>query len=422
MSKEAIVFWPGGGGELEDRAQPNKSYTIVGSWTGFEEPQEMTAVSRGTYAFTVTLGPHCFEIFQIRLDGDEDKVLHPGVRGGQKDMVVRGPEKADKSKDLFWTIDGRKQSYASAPGTLALKDGDSTGMELAILSGGGSQQEDLGKPGDQYKIYLNIMGSYRTVSWEKLMKEGTGDELVPLTAPYEEGKYCIMASWNCWTFEEMTPDESTPGLYHTEVKLKRAGTIFQINRNEDWNQMIYPATPYARGGGAEEVCGPDNLGSVYNWCIDGKAGEVYQIDFQRVYTEGTVKMDVSWRKVRSETPEPPVTTNEYCIVGSWFNEYMRDRMDWDGTAFTYNIEMGINHKESFQILENGDWLRMLYPERPDSGTLDEARVLGPNDRGYANSWIIGKDEVDHAHEGCHFEIRLVVERGQPVSVTWKRTD
>merc|ERR1719265_2207044 len=73
VAPASLVFWPGGGGKLEEKMKPLEGYAIVGSWTSFNKPEPMIKDSRDSYVFTVTIGVNGFEQFQIWLDGDSDK-------------------------------------------------------------------------------------------------------------------------------------------------------------------------------------------------------------------------------------------------------------------------------------------------------------------------------------------------------------
>merc|ERR1719253_1972495 len=97
------LFWPGGGGELEDEQIPVRGYSIAGTFTGWK-PAAMEAEGTGTYGYTVTLGENRWEEFHVLLDGDARKCLHPGVPKGPKTSRVNGPEKSNRA--LSWRIDG----------------------------------------------------------------------------------------------------------------------------------------------------------------------------------------------------------------------------------------------------------------------------------------------------------------------------
>jgi len=169
---EAFSFWPAGGGSLEPSAQPKKGYHILGSWSEGGAPEPMTPDGVGKYSYTMTLGSHRWETFQILLDGDENKVLNPGSEFASKASPVCGPEQTDSTN--AWSI------YGIATGTSSsiTNGADSTesvapAMNLGLMTSSsvgqfGFGDEDVGEVGDKYKITLTIAGKFRNVTWEKL--------------------------------------------------------------------------------------------------------------------------------------------------------------------------------------------------------------------------------------------------------------
>merc|ERR1712217_639426 len=149
--REAIAFWPGGGGELEDNAAPVRNYTITGSWSEWSKPEIMQKESSGVYGLTVTLGINCFEHFQIRLDGDRDRVLHPEFPSAGPNVTVLGPSEKANCDGFCWMIDGRPKYQIIDP--TAIKD---------------NEVDIEGLPGDEYRVRVRVAGKWRTVDWEKV--------------------------------------------------------------------------------------------------------------------------------------------------------------------------------------------------------------------------------------------------------------
>jgi len=145
LQKEVFAFWPAGGGALEFDATPSQGYTIVGSWSEWDSAEAMYQDSETCYSAVVTLGSSCCESFQIYIDGDPARVLHPGLVSGGSGESVMGP--VEDPKGCCWTIDAR--SYGE----------ESFGGE--------------GAPGDQYLVSLRVSGKWRTVTWYKV---GFSDE------------------------------------------------------------------------------------------------------------------------------------------------------------------------------------------------------------------------------------------------------
>eukprot|EP00413_Alexandrium_margalefii_P046685 CAMPEP_0204606950 /NCGR_PEP_ID=MMETSP0661-20131031/59388_1 /ASSEMBLY_ACC=CAM_ASM_000606 /TAXON_ID=109239 /ORGANISM="Alexandrium margalefi, Strain AMGDE01CS-322" /LENGTH=1037 /DNA_ID=CAMNT_0051618313 /DNA_START=45 /DNA_END=3158 /DNA_ORIENTATION=+ len=299
MQRE-VIFWPGGGGALEGDMVPRRrdGYTIVGSWSKWEVAEKMDVDGDGVYGFTLTLGENRWEQFQIWLDGDPTRVLHPGVPRVQQSSEVYGPEPewiggaqaCRTGTSPSWMIDGRQELVEyprPADAVKALKDKDEAEAENIMVG-----MTEAGKAGDQYRVQLEIKGKWRMVTWEKLPSTSSED--------VAKGKYYVSASWRNWELEEMVEDQVTPGTYTLEAMLFYGTGSFQIIRNEDWAEVFYPNPDTAA---AETVMGPDDLGGDLSWTIDGKAGDKFSIQFQRSFEDGKDAKKVSW----THTGHEPVT-------------------------------------------------------------------------------------------------------------------
>merc|ERR1712070_1199096 len=102
--------------------------------------------------------------------------------------------------------------------------------------------------------------------------------------------------------QEMQMDGSDEDLFVTETTLMRdGGGVFNIVRNKDVRQTIYPVNPYAVLETCNPVMGPDQMGRAYYWYLQGKAGDVFKIELRRVYEEGSVSLTMNWTKLRHES-------------------------------------------------------------------------------------------------------------------------
>jgi 3-oxoacyl-(acyl-carrier-protein) synthase len=297
-STPMIAFWPGGGGHMHDDMLPEKTYFIVGSFNKWGTARPMDRESNGVYGFNITLGENSFEQFQIWLDGDSKKVLHPGWPKAGKDSQVFGPSDDETSNNLNWIIDGRgsvqevwvpaPQAEETSTAISLRRERDDMGNEF-VLQQRITPTADAGKPGDRYRVRLQTLGKWRAVNWTKLETLAINDKLVPT----EAGKYFIVGSWGDWSFQEMSQDGD--GEFSFEVKLLRHGAEFQIVRDMDWFQVFYPATP--QGSGEEYIVGPRDGGHGLNWFIDGRVGESYRIQFSRKVVGDMDDKKVSWARI-----------------------------------------------------------------------------------------------------------------------------
>lgn len=476
LSRVDITYWPGGGGELEDDAHPDRAYTIVGSWSAWLEVEDMDEEEPGIHGYTVTLGEHCVEQFQIRLDGDPRRVLHPAVPQAPGHSQVLGPSVS--AGDLCWTIDGRvhgnekdtpedglpkdskeshgkgngaSKSVTEVNGTNGINgnnhangngnghdyghethhgqaEGKSTGAHGQYTEGTQQYGEDYGGPGDQYRVRLCINGKWRTVMWEKLEKDASEPVVSPASVPplVVTGRYFLAASWSAWQAErEMEPHPIIKGLFHTEVLLTRTGGEFQIVVNRDVDQVLYPSADGTAGSLAHPVCGPDAAPATrgMNWFLDGKPGDLFRVEYQLAREGGAVRQAVSFRRIGHQelTDEQLVeaAAMRYFIVGSW-NRWRAQEMTWnpEGGYFQFQIAIGLEGREMFQILMDNDWRLVLHPEVPDS---EPSEIMGPSDSSQCDgiNWMVGgQDET--IRTGSRYVIRLHIGDEMPVRIEWVR--
>lgn len=294
FNRNAITYWPGGGGVLDDDLLPRKKdgYFIAGTWNRWV-PEQMEMESENSFGFTVVLGENRWEKFQIWLDGNDRRKLHPPGPNSSKGREVMGP--VEDAWGLKWAIDGR--SWAAdgqepdMPALTKPPDDEAGSQALAVPERPGDI--DRPRPGDQYRVHLRVAGKYRTVEWERIPRQ---DGVPPQKVP--EGTYSVFSSWNGWTLSEMFRDDSDPDSHYLEVKMPlfgEAGGYFALVRNEDMEQVIYPDRFEADADA--KVLGPDELGQELFWFIHADLGDTYRIDFNRRTEFGLDRKQVSWRKV-----------------------------------------------------------------------------------------------------------------------------
>jgi len=426
-TQHALSFWPGGGGALDREMRPERAYTIIGSWSRWRTPEEMEWEGNGTYGATVMLGENRWEQFQIWLDGDPRRVLHPGRRKAQKHSAVRGPE--DGADDSNWLIDGRpgraREERQQRPAEPEL---DAEGF--ADASADGAQEPecvlqevetlDMGQPGDMYRVHLRIAGRWRTVYWEKA--QGTDEEPATLVRP-AGATYSVAGSWSEWSLEQMTRDESNPGVLYAKVVLERDGAEFQLVRNEDWNQVLYPDTPSAAG--ECRVLGPDDEGQGMHWFLDGRVGDVFCIKFQRWQEAGKDVKRLSWKQVgREQLSEGQLTlagSPRYCIVGSW-DSWRAHAMHFTGKHYQFCLELGSTGEESFHLLKDGLRDQAVYPNIR-LATPHRFHVLkGPAENTHGLNWLVGRHPSDEGQPRAKYKVKLLLKEDgvTPKKVQWAK--
>lgn len=446
---KALTWWPGE--DVATAKQPMLGYYIVGTMTAWETTVLMESEGEGVYGYTLTMGENNWECFQIWIDRDQEKVLHPTQARSWKETKLVGPD-GGVGKELCWCVSGitrtvrlineeqclqiktaNEQAVANGlePPTLEYPcavtfpdDGKPQGYENAqgvedmpLIQ---INQVDAGKPGDKYRIRLHVRGKYKRLEWTK----ATG--LDALTAPAEEPfvhEYKIIGDHNYWVFEPMTLDSSEPGLYTTEIHLLKDKTNFQIYRDGDWEQGFYPASPAA--GSDVRVEGPDERGHGLNWQISGKVGDIYRIQWRRrAGAEGEAR-SISWDFVRSEEVDfqKLAEKHTYYIVGTWNNFKESWKMFYDKEEKRYRADIRISGKsqESFQILLNSNWLSAVHPSFNDANNfIDDGHTMeGPDDGGVGKYWTVGLHPEEGVTFGDSVTIYMDTSNGLPSRVWWE---
>jgi len=334
---------------------PRRGYQIIGSWNRWER-------------------------FQILLDGDARRVLYPSydrMDQATKGAPVAGPEEVFHSDS--WMIDVRP--FFAQEG--AIVAADSTDQ----LS-----SQDAGKPGDRFKVRLAVKGKWRMVDWENL------DAGSKEAKPFPTGTYQICGSWNHAEPQDMTEDKSVPGLFSAEVKFISQGVnAFQIIRNRDWLQAIYPEEQFASS--TAHITGPDESMD-YMWAIEGDRGDIFQVNFQREVEGSSDTKKVTWSLLRNEELTKAEFDRSkqpmYFAVGTWNDMAFPSRMYWTGEYYQFFVQLGARVQESFQILLNGNAFQCIYPDTPNAHPSDSPELKGPDRLSAGLMWTIGANEADEA--------------------------
>eukprot|EP00747_Dinoflagellata_sp_TGD_P114663 gnl/TRDRNA2_/TRDRNA2_171982_c1_seq1.p1 gnl/TRDRNA2_/TRDRNA2_171982_c1~~gnl/TRDRNA2_/TRDRNA2_171982_c1_seq1.p1 ORF type:complete len:385 (+),score=73.58 gnl/TRDRNA2_/TRDRNA2_171982_c1_seq1:81-1157(+) len=331
--------------------------------------------------------------------------------------------------DSHWFIDGRSYlSPAQEGGPQAPKLADAEVASLALVddvSGEdmievGNVPMDKGRIGQQYRVHLRIAGKYRVVDWEKLDTDDSQQQLskgkVGSAASYQ-----VVANWNGWSCEEMTPDSSQPGVFTYQATVLQKFPKFNILMNEDWGQMLYPLDY-----GSEGVVGPDDDGRGFMWYLDGaKPGDVVRISFQRTLEYGLDSKKVSWEVIDTAT----LTEEEQAIgrltrlylVGSWDNFKRPHELLSFGQEreFCRVIQIGLEREETFQILQDGDWNDIVHPDTFNATQKSAIRGPSTSDTALGLNWCIGQAEGATPGDCYTITVRADDYTGLPWSVSWR---
>nr|AQS99229.1 type I polyketide synthase [Gambierdiscus excentricus] len=420
FKRNYITFWPGGGGELESSQEPRRGYYISGSWSGWI-PESMQQEEEGSYGYTLTLGENRWEDFQIWLDGDKAKSLHPDMLVGHKGAPVVGPD--HRVRGYNWRVTGSSEYVQPIEPKPTSGEGgeiEVAATDLKVVSVGAPH---LGQIGDQYRVHLKIAGKFRSVTWEKV---GSVDpSLVPVS------EYYITSDWNGWTLEKMMRDGD---VWNVEVQLLRKGGEFQIVRNQDWGQMFCSDTP-----GASETSvahGPYDVGMArtFSWYLKGIPGDYFCISFERKTKE------VRWEKLKNEplTDEQKLISKRavVSVVGSWSDGYRQSHLLWGGAVtanlpwagsdapalYHFFVEIGPDGQESFQLLQDGSWDIIVHPNVPIYASKTPHWLMTSPNTGEALRlvWVLGGD--DGATPGDIFKVKVATVGSRVSRVTWAKAE
>nr|AQS99169.1 type I polyketide synthase [Gambierdiscus excentricus] len=366
LDRQVFAFWPAGGGELEDDLKAEKGYMIMGSWTQWDTSEKMKSENDGSYSFVLTLGPNRYEHFQIIMDSNTSKTLHPGQPEGSPASAIFGPEPQELCAGMSWLVDGRSQlvarpastvlNFTAHAGALGV-GGDMLEQSMTLAEAkswcethpecqgfcyfGGEEPE--GPVAIQFK---NTFTLTEKVGWTSFRKEETalaevgemdyfkvsgrdlgmpGDlykiklqlagkwktvtwDKISGTGAVDKGSYYFVASWNDWELQQMEVEVSSPNTYFIEVTLPGSRFAryirgeFLIVRNKDWNQTFFPADTLAAVAKNDRVGGPGKEDGI-NWQLQGEPGEAFRIEFQRAVAGEEDTKKVNWTKI--EKPLAP---------------------------------------------------------------------------------------------------------------------
>jgi len=284
-----LSYWPGGGGAMDLSLEPSACYTIVGSWSGWSRLEVMESEGDGKYGFTVTIGANRWEMFQIMLDGDISKVLHPNMDKAPKGTAAYGPDD-EMGLESAWMIDGRTAVSARESGTVIDKESLMMNAAEAVV------------PGTRFRVKLHEVGRWRYVSWERLPKISRHDDHLAA----EDMKSLIRGTYYLnfgGDLKKMVADSKDDSIHTATVILTRNGLnggAFHILRNCDPCQTFYPEMRSAPSGDTE-VLGPDEGLSAGFWFLDGLVGDVFEVTFERRLGDSGVDLarKVSWTQTQA---------------------------------------------------------------------------------------------------------------------------
>jgi hypothetical protein len=237
-------------------------------------------------------------------------------------------------------------------------------------------------------------------------------------------RYSVFGSSTSYnSFLDMTESPDRRGVYEVCIRIGLNGEeSFQIVRDHDTTQAIYPD----RGGTSLQpsipVRGPDDLGVGKYWKLTGKVDEYVKIRLE--VDDGEVKLAVSCDSFAASSESMAGwARHSYFVRATWSEDILPLKMDEDrpgvftctGICSGYSEESE-EYVERFQILIDGDVKNCFFPMATDA---DSGRyiTLGPTGNASDNTWL-----VRAPFEGESFEIVLdLTTPDKRKTVTWRWT-
>jgi len=246
-----------------------EGFQICGSWDSWklvemrkEERTDEDGSSEMLFTHIFRLSRRNWEKFQIIRNGNWGQRLHPKVpcSGPNGQVIFSTDDPSSHGKD--WLIDARSD-FTDRP-------------------------EDEGMPGELYRICLFVRGFWLRVNWDRLdrLPKGQRPSALPML---EEAHYhlrerfasphsfWLVGSWADWCVQEMRQTQGSHVFLQFECLIVLPANeegSFQILRNGEWDQRIYPlAYPcreYVGNPDGSMASGPDTNGHGKNWDIPAK--------------------------------------------------------------------------------------------------------------------------------------------------------
>jgi len=264
---------------------PLPNITIVGTFNGWSSPEPMEKLTecldKDVYRAHIVLGDAGYEHFQLLVNGDMQKRLYPERQFGTPLDEVLGP--GEDPQKRAWTINGK---------------------------------EDGVRPGTVYKIKFAY--TRRLLSWEVLSEPNA--IIAELWGNQFYHRYFLTGDFNDWSFS--TPmarmaDEDGVERYVADAKFcpsgAKMGTVqFQIIRDQDWDQTLYPVGTGAADGlnvHADAVIqGLDPYGDGLNWQLNGEPGASVPVELLVEKRNGSFHVKAAGMDWRSPLPDKVVTS------------------------------------------------------------------------------------------------------------------
>jgi len=347
---------------------------IAGSWDNWTSHSELEQDPGGTWHYFVRLGETRMEQFRFMLEENDNFAFYPSAPRGAMHLRTEGPCKWKEGHN--WLIDGRDDEW---------KEGQLIHITMT--------------PDKQ--------SAARVVAWEAVPEDAGSSEFQTYQHTYE-----VLGSWSAFDTCEMIRSKGEKGTHEYAFRIGPQGQeSFQITRDGDSEQVIYPAYPKSQKKGVP-VRGPDNLGKGKYFTIYGEQGERALIKVRVQNGHIVVSAGVASSGIRTWESVDGKYWKKFFLYGSWLDGC--EQMDED-TVNVYKTEMTMSDRgfEEFQVLMDEDPSRAYYPE--NSGFASgQVFVCGPDHGASGRCFRI------EGLPGQRFEIAVDAKsKDRRRTVTWK---
>mmetsp|Transcript_751 Transcript_751/g.1675 ORF Transcript_751/g.1675 Transcript_751/m.1675 type:complete len:376 (+) Transcript_751:3-1130(+) len=360
-----------------------------GSWSGWTRKERMGRQGGGWYVCTIALGEGRYELFNICVNEDPTMAIYPSVNNAGAHIWIEGPSPSREGRN--WLIDGRDTELPT--GTL-------------------------------FEVRFRWHSEKMTILWEQVSSS------LPLYPVLEyEHVYCLLGTFAPNTFIDMrrvrTEDgQAVDGIWEGSFQLGVTGTEqFQIARDGDFNQLIYPAQGEALRTQVL-VRGPDQFGGRKCWLVRGPSGDVTTVRLQIVDARISVTISSNVKGAKVWQNVIGWERHNYSVSGSW-NHWVPVNMVMDleepgifrgffrmGETFSQTFGCFV---EFFQVCVEEDRSFAWYPML-DGSACGDLITLGPDGGGQDKNWAV-KSLVPYTRFEVVFDLN-VLDRRKMVTVNW----
>jgi len=333
---------------------------VCGSWTGWQNMEEMIYEGDGWYVGTMALRDCRRELFKLCVNRDPKLRFYPVVDNATPNVWIEGPDGEGEGRN--WLVDGRDHEIPA---------------------------------GTCYRIRFRWGETRKQLHWEEAPSKDTSllDGLE--RANFVQG-YSIVGSWTSWEFQDLLASDHE-GVWECDLRIGVTGEErFHFVRDRDRKQTIYPSRRETTRT-TVPIRGPDDHGSGKYWVVRGAQGERMRVRLEVLDGRITIQVNSACKGAKVWKSAVGWARHEYFVVGSW-DGWKLERMEMDEHRPGVFRCCGFVHQDwsdahrgfvgRFYIVADEDREQMrIYPEVGDA-QLGEAIIYGPGADGENRKFLL----------------------------------